>query len=41
VELSGSGEAVALQKAVLIAGNTQGVGEVGVAAGQTAVDDGT
>jgi len=40
VELSGSGSAEALQKAILIAGNIMGVGEVKAAQG-TAVDDGT
>jgi nucleoid-associated protein YgaU len=40
VELSGSGSAEALQKAILIAGNVMGVGEVKVA-GAPAVEDGT
>ncbi|CAN5918684.1 peptidoglycan-binding protein LysM [soil metagenome] len=42
VELSGSGAAAALQKAILIAGNIFGVGEVKVAGAQAAtVEDGT
>jgi nucleoid-associated protein YgaU len=42
VELSGSGPAEALQKAILIAGNAMGVGEVKLAgAAASAVDDGT
>ena len=42
VELSGSGSPEALQKAILIAGNAMGVGEVKVAGAQAAaVDDGT
>jgi nucleoid-associated protein YgaU len=42
VELSGTGSAEALQKAVLIAGNAMGVGEVKIAGSQAAaVDDGT
>ena len=42
VELTGTGSAEALQKAVLIAGNAMGVGEVKVAGAQAAsVDDGT
>lgn len=40
VELSGSGSAEALQKAILIAGNVMGVGEVKVA-GAPVVEDGT
>ncbi len=42
VELSGNGAAAALQKAILIAGNIMGVGEVKVASAEAAVvDDGT
>ena len=42
VSLSGSGWAEALQKAVLMAGNVQGVGAVEIEGGQAAkVDDGT
>ena len=42
VELTGNGSAEALQKAILIAGNTLGVGEVKIAASQAAaVEDGT
>ena len=42
VELGGSGSPEALQKAVLIAGNAMGVGEVKLAGEQAAaVDDGT
>jgi hypothetical protein len=42
VELKGNGAADALQKAILIAGNILGVGEVKVAgAGAAAIDDGT
>jgi nucleoid-associated protein YgaU len=42
VELSGTGSSEALQKAVLIAGNAMGVGEVKIAGAQAAsVDDGT
>ena len=42
VELTGSGSAAALQKAVLIAGNAMGVAEVKVAgAAVSSVDDGT
>src|SRR5918993_3387293 len=42
VKLGGSGSQEALQKAVLIAGNAMGVGEVKLAGEQaTAVDDGT
>lgn len=42
VELTGTGSAEALQKAVLIAGNARGVGEVKVAGAQATVgDDGT
>jgi len=42
VELTGSGAAAALQKAILIAGNIMGVGEVKVAGAQAAtVEDGT
>jgi nucleoid-associated protein YgaU len=40
VELSGSGSAEALQKAILIAGNVMGVGEVEVS-GAPSVEDGT
>lgn len=40
VELSGSGSAEALQKAILIAGNVMGVGEVKVS-GAPSVGDGT
>lgn len=40
VELTGSGSAEALQKAILIAGNIMGVGEVKVA-GAPVVEDGT
>jgi LysM repeat protein len=42
VELTGSGSAAALQKAILIAGNAMGVAEVKVAgAAVSSVDDGT
>ena len=42
VELKGSGSAEALQKAILIAGNTMGVGEVRMAGAEaSAVEDGT
>lgn len=41
VELSGDGSPEALQKAVLIAGNTMGVGEVTVAGAPAGIDDGT
>src|SRR4051812_6184395 len=42
VELTGSGSAEALQKAILIAGNAMGVAEVNVAgAAASSVDDGT
>jgi len=42
VSLAGSGSAEALQKAVLMAGNVMGVGEVKIEGAQkTAVDDGT
>ncbi|MGH6644864.1 MAG: peptidoglycan-binding protein LysM, partial [Bradyrhizobium sp.] len=42
VELTGSGPAEALQKAILMAGNMMGVGEVKVAgAAATSVEDGT
>lgn len=42
VEIGGTGSAAALQKAVLIAGNTMGVGEVHVAGTSAgSVDDGT
>jgi nucleoid-associated protein YgaU len=42
VELTGAGSPEALQKAVLIAGNAMGVGQVKVAGSQAgAVDDGT
>ncbi len=42
VELTGTGSAEALQKAILIAGNVMGVEEVKVAgAGAASVDDGT
>lgn len=41
VELSGTGSAEALQKAVLIAGNAMGVSEVRVAGGQANLEDGT
>jgi nucleoid-associated protein YgaU len=42
VELAGTGSAEALQKAILIAGNTMGVAEVKVAGSQSAaIDDGT
>ena len=41
VELTGSGSAEALQKAILIAGNAMGVAEVKVAGAATSVEDGT
>jgi nucleoid-associated protein YgaU len=41
VELTGSGSAGALQKAILIAGNAMGVAEVKVAGAATSVEDGT
>ena len=41
VELTGTGSAEALQKAILIAGNAMGVAEVKVAGAATSVEDGT
>ena len=41
VSLSGTGSAEALQKAILMAGNVQGVGEVKVESAPAQLDDGT